>query len=456
MRLLKYALCLAALAGLAPLANAQTAVGTAFTYQGRLDDNGQPANGLYDLQFQLEPALAGGIPIGSAVNVDDVSVVNGLFTVKVNFGAAFSGDARFIEIRVRPGTSVGGYLTLTPRQELTPAPYAVGLALPLNESQSSASSLFNLDQNGAGNCVTLTGSNGDCLNVSTDGTGDAIYAHTSGANAAAVGAYTTGAGSNAVFASTTGGGIPIYGYNLGTAGSAGFFRTENSTNPANCVEIQNNGTGVGLHATARTNVAGLFENTNASYAGGVLKAATVGGGPAVWGTTTGTGGAGSFSITNPASSHAALTASTSGTGPAGLFVGDVNVVGGVYATGDVTVDGQLSGKIGGVTNRTMPVAWGRFTTNSNHNPTLLNSSGNVSVSWINSGYRVHVTGETGSLSWVTLGTILYDGVAPEHGYMLRTSLPDGNGNVTFTWNCMNCIIPNFDGDNLQIDFVIYN
>ena len=31
--------------------------------------------------------------------------------------------------------------------------------------------------------MSLTGTNGDCLNVSTDGTGDALVAHTSGAAA---------------------------------------------------------------------------------------------------------------------------------------------------------------------------------------------------------------------------------------------------------------------------------
>ncbi len=464
MRFVKLGLFLAAAAGLAPAALAQTTVGTTFTYQGRLDDNGQPANGLYDFQFQLAPAATGSFSGGSQ-NVDDVSVVNGLFTVKINFGAAFIGDARFIEVRVRPGISIGTYTPLAPRQELTPAPYAVGLSLPFSERQTNAASLFTLDQNGTGNCMTLTGSAGDCLDVSTDGAGEAIRAHTAGTGNA-IGAYTSAAGANSVYAQTTGGGVPIYGYNLSTSGNAAFFRSENVGNASNCVEIQENGIGMGLHVSARTNRAGFFENTNAGNFGTVLMASnTGGGGPAIVGTTTGVNGAGIFTINNPASSHSALEATTNGTGPAGRFNGALEVNGATTANGpatvngDATVNGTLKAEIGGVLNRATPVAWGRFTVNSNHNPTLLNSSGNVSVNWISGvGYRVHVGGESGSGSgwWVPVGTILYDGVAPEHVYTLRTNVPDSNGNVDFTWNCANCIIPNFDGDNIQITFVIYN
>jgi len=58
-----------------------------------------------------------------------VAVSGGLFTVKLNFGSGvLTGDARWLEIGVRPGDSGGAYTPLDPRQELTPSPYA--LALP--------------------------------------------------------------------------------------------------------------------------------------------------------------------------------------------------------------------------------------------------------------------------------------------------------------------------------------
>ena len=112
--------------------------GTAFSYQGRLEDNGYPANGAYDFQFMLFDASVGGIQIGGTVTLGDVSVSTGFFTVKLDFGVgAFGGGARFLEIAVRPGASGGAYTPLTPRQELTPA--VSSLSLPnvyTNESQN--------------------------------------------------------------------------------------------------------------------------------------------------------------------------------------------------------------------------------------------------------------------------------------------------------------------------------
>ena len=63
---------------------------TAFTYQGRLADGGQPANGSYDFQFGLYPAGNGGIALG-AVTQSPIVVSNGLFTTTLDFGATFNG-----------------------------------------------------------------------------------------------------------------------------------------------------------------------------------------------------------------------------------------------------------------------------------------------------------------------------------------------------------------------------
>ena len=103
---------------------AQDAVGTAFTYQGRLTDGGSPANGDYDFRFRLYDVSSGGSPVGS-VTQGDVTVTEGLFTVELDFGAVFDGTALWLDIGVRPGSSSGAYSALTPRQPLTPAPYAL-------------------------------------------------------------------------------------------------------------------------------------------------------------------------------------------------------------------------------------------------------------------------------------------------------------------------------------------
>ena len=109
---------------IAPL-RAQTPLGTAFTYQGRLTAGGTPATGAYDLQLVLFDAATGGAAVGSVLIRDDVTVSSGLFTVSLDFGAVFTGAKRWLEVRVRPGASTGGYTTLVPRQELSPAPNAV-------------------------------------------------------------------------------------------------------------------------------------------------------------------------------------------------------------------------------------------------------------------------------------------------------------------------------------------
>jgi hypothetical protein len=99
-------------------------VGTAFTYQGRLTDAGSPPSGAYDFEFQLFTLAVGGT--GSNVQtLGDVAVTNGLFTVALDFGPAFTGSQRWLEVRVRPGASIGAYTALSPRQELTPTPNAL-------------------------------------------------------------------------------------------------------------------------------------------------------------------------------------------------------------------------------------------------------------------------------------------------------------------------------------------
>lgn len=100
---------------------------TTFTYQGRLTDGGAPANGAFDFEFKLYDAWTGGSQVGGTLHADDISVSNGLFTVNLDFGGVFTGAERHLQIGVRPGASSGAYTTLTPRQELTPVPYAQAL-----------------------------------------------------------------------------------------------------------------------------------------------------------------------------------------------------------------------------------------------------------------------------------------------------------------------------------------
>ena len=98
--------------------------GTMFTYQGRLNDGANPANGSYDLRLAIYDAVNGGTQKGPTLTNATVAS-NGLFTITLNFGYdVFTGDSRWLEIGVR--TNGGGAFTpLNPRQPVTPSPYAM-------------------------------------------------------------------------------------------------------------------------------------------------------------------------------------------------------------------------------------------------------------------------------------------------------------------------------------------
>jgi hypothetical protein len=103
---------------------------TAFTYQGDLKNAGQPAAGLHDFRFVLYDSASGGAQVGSSQCVDNVSVIDGLFTVTIDCGQQFATPAtRSLQIEVRPDTGLActtttGFTALSPRQALTATPFA--------------------------------------------------------------------------------------------------------------------------------------------------------------------------------------------------------------------------------------------------------------------------------------------------------------------------------------------
>jgi hypothetical protein len=102
--------------------------GTAWTYQGRLMDTNDPADGIYDFEFELYDAPNGGVQEGNTIDVNDLDVINGYFTVELDFGSGvFDGNARWLAIGVRPGDSnnLDAFVTLSPRQEVLSTPYSL-------------------------------------------------------------------------------------------------------------------------------------------------------------------------------------------------------------------------------------------------------------------------------------------------------------------------------------------
>lgn len=107
---------------------ASAALGTSFTYQGRLaGSSGHPISGPCDLQFGLWNDAAAGSMVAGPVEKLAVPLSDGRFTVELDMGPVFDGSPRWLEIGVRC-TGDPGYVTLTPRQSITAAPYALQAA----------------------------------------------------------------------------------------------------------------------------------------------------------------------------------------------------------------------------------------------------------------------------------------------------------------------------------------
>lgn len=124
---------------------------TAFNYQGRLTEGGNPASGAFQMQFKLFDSLGGAGQIGSTLTDVAVTVTNGVFSAKLDFGAnALSGANRWLEIAVRHNSSEF-YTTLSPREQIASSPYAVRTL-----SAASADNALNLGGIPANQYVTTS------------------------------------------------------------------------------------------------------------------------------------------------------------------------------------------------------------------------------------------------------------------------------------------------------------
>ncbi len=159
-----------------PLSNSGFGQGTAFTYQGRLADNGSPANGTYDFRLRLALDPLGNIYFGTPCLTNGVPIANGLFTVTLDFGSAFlSGSNFWLEIDVRTNGN-GNYTVLQPLQALTAAPYATMANTASNLlgmiSAAQVSGTMTLAQLPAG--LVTNGSTGITLSGSFTGNGSGL------------------------------------------------------------------------------------------------------------------------------------------------------------------------------------------------------------------------------------------------------------------------------------------
>ena len=182
---LSVALALLALSTFNSQLSTTFAQGTAFTYQGQLQNNGSPASGTYNLTFSLFNTDTSSVAVAGPVTNNGVIVTNGLFTVLIDFGpGVFTGQTNWLEISVATN-GVSTFTTLTPRQELTPTPYAI-----YAENASGLSGTLSASQ-----LTSIGNTNGDAS--------DNFFVGQSG-NSTMSGYYNTADGDAALVSNTTG------------------------------------------------------------------------------------------------------------------------------------------------------------------------------------------------------------------------------------------------------------
>jgi hypothetical protein len=136
------------------------AQGTAFSYQGQLMNNGQPAGGKYDLTFTLFSYDEYGFPVGPVLTNLYTPVNGGLFYATLDFGTVFNGSNYWLEIAVRTNGN-GNFTVLEPRQFITPVPYAVFSANASNAAFVSAGGIIGtIPMSNLGSNVAILTANG--------------------------------------------------------------------------------------------------------------------------------------------------------------------------------------------------------------------------------------------------------------------------------------------------------
>ncbi len=140
---------------------------TAFTYQGRLNDGGSPAEGFYNFGFLLydDPNEAMVIEVAPPV-LQEIEVIDGYFTTKLDFDVEYSGEAYWLGIALWDGQDPNTAVMLSPRQEVTPTPYAlhaksVSVPLTLTAEAPNLTAVVNVSSTGDGVAIFGQGKGGD-------------------------------------------------------------------------------------------------------------------------------------------------------------------------------------------------------------------------------------------------------------------------------------------------------
>lgn len=358
----------------------EVGIAPAFTYQGHLMDTNVSADGLYDLKFRLYDVSNGGTQQGTTIATEDVDVIDGYFTVELDFGTdVFGGDARWLEVGVRPGASTGSFTTLSPRTELTPMPYALyaastgGILVPLEVNGSVVGppgAVIKVTNTGSGHAIVGSCSSSDVIGeshsagvygeatntgqdeinyggyfISKGGHGKGVFGGATGIAGRGVQGEATGINGRGVYGSATvTNGVGVYGVGsrAGIMGEStngdGIKGESTAADKSGVYGYNDNGVGVKGRSANSTGVVGW---TGTSDGSGVLGRSEKGIG--VTGMSDGNAGVkAETSSTN--SEHAALVARNTGSGPAIYAESTTNGIAAIFV-GNVQVKSRSTGAV---------------------------------------------------------------------------------------------------------------
>ncbi|MFN8587367.1 MAG: hypothetical protein U0704_06155 [Candidatus Eisenbacteria bacterium] len=260
-------LMLLALASLAATTATADPVGTGFTFQGYLEKDAAPYSGPGDFQIKLFDAAGGGAQVGATTTHVNVPVTQGLFTLGLDFGAVFDGNARWLEISVQcpgdPGwTQFGGRLPLQAAPYAQWAPGGGGaFSLPFTGSATQVGPTSGNDPNTS--VAAARFENLATLGMSNGVTGVTQSSRSNSAGVVGIGAAANGSTTGVLGvanASTLGRGVTGLGLAYG-----GYFVAQGSTGTG-VLAISTEGTGVDAASTTGTALRGLSSTGTGVYA----------------------------------------------------------------------------------------------------------------------------------------------------------------------------------------------
>jgi hypothetical protein len=185
----------------AGIVSAATFVNQSITYQGKLTNaSGSPLTGTFSVRFNIYNLSSGGTALST--DTHSVTATSGLFTTQIAVNQQyFDGNALWL------GVKVGSDPEMTPRQEILPVPYALGMRPGAVIRGSIGNPTLTLQHSG-GTMALLINTRGvysDAVHITTSGDhSPGVDASTSGNYSDGVHVSTSGEGSEGIYASTSG------------------------------------------------------------------------------------------------------------------------------------------------------------------------------------------------------------------------------------------------------------